>query len=56
MDEFFGMKMPKLGFGLMRLPEKDGAIDVEQMKTMVDLFMSAGMKGTSKNPLLKVIK
>jgi len=38
------MKMPKLGFGLMRLPEKDGAIDVEQMKTMVDLFMSAGMK------------
>ena len=44
MDEFFGMKMPKLGFGLMRLPEKDGAIDVEQMKTMVDLFMSAGMK------------
>ncbi|MGN0838129.1 MAG: aldo/keto reductase [Pyramidobacter sp.] len=43
-NEFFGMKMPKLGFGLMRLPEKDGAIDVEQMKTMVDLFMGAGMK------------
>ncbi len=45
MDEFFGMKMPKLGFGLMRLPQLEGgAIDVEQMKTMVDLFMSAGMK------------
>ncbi len=32
----------KLGFGLMRLPQKDGAIDVEQVKTMVDLFMEAG--------------
>ncbi len=32
----------KLGFGLMRLPQKDGAIDVEQVKEMVDLFMDAG--------------
>ena len=23
-------KMPKLGFGLMRLPEKDGELDLEQ--------------------------
>ncbi len=32
----------KLGFGLMRLPQKDGVIDVEQVKEMVDLFMDAG--------------
>ncbi len=32
----------KLGFGLMRLPQKDGAIDIEQTKTMVDMFMDAG--------------
>ncbi|MCD8089179.1 MAG: aldo/keto reductase, partial [Clostridiales bacterium] len=32
----------KLGFGLMRLPQKDGAIDIEQVKTMVDKFLEAG--------------
>ena len=36
-------KMPKLGFGLMRLPEKDGIIDHEQVCNMVDKYMSAGM-------------
>ncbi|MCR5217049.1 aldo/keto reductase [Treponema sp.] len=36
-------KMSKLGFGLMRLPEKDGSIDIERVKTMVDRYMSAGM-------------
>lgn len=36
-------KMSKLGFGLMRLPEKDGAIDIERVKTMVDRYMQAGM-------------
>ena len=35
--------MPKLGFGLMRLPEKDGKIDHEQLCTMVDRYMQAGM-------------
>ena len=29
-------KMPKLGFGLMRLPEKDGVIDHEHVCKMVD--------------------
>ena len=24
-------KMPKLGFGLMRLPEKDGELDLEKL-------------------------
>ena len=36
-------KMPKLGFGLMRLPEKDGVIDHEQVCNMVDMYMNAGM-------------
>ena len=35
--------MPKLGFGLMRLPEKDGVIDHEQVCKMVDSYMNAGM-------------
>ena len=34
--------MKKLGFGLMRLPMKDGAIDVEATKLMVDRFLEAG--------------
>ena len=37
---------PKLGFGLMRLPAVPGdpdAIDIEQTKKMVDLFMEAGL-------------
>jgi predicted aldo/keto reductase-like oxidoreductase len=36
-------KMPKLGFGLMRLPEKDGVIDSEHLNRMVDAYMQAGM-------------
>ncbi len=36
-------KMPKLGFGLMRLPEKEGVIDHEQVCNMVDKYMQAGM-------------
>ena len=35
--------MPKLGFGLMRLPEKDGRIDMEHLCRMVDAYMKAGM-------------
>lgn len=35
-------KMPKLGFGLMRLPEKDGEIDVQQVCNMVDTYMEKG--------------
>ena len=27
-------KMPKLGFGMMRLPEKDGELDLEQICKM----------------------
>ena len=35
--------MPKLGFGLMRLPEKEGKIDIGQVSRMVDAYMKAGM-------------
>ena len=35
--------MPRLGFGLMRLPEKDGQVDVERVKKMVDLYMDSGL-------------
>jgi len=36
-------KMPKLGFGLMRLPQRDGKIDHEEVCAMVDLYMAAGL-------------
>lgn len=39
---YLGEDIKKLGFGLMRLPRKDNAIDVEQTKQMVDLFLDAG--------------
>ena len=39
---FFEKEIKPFGFGLMRLPRKDGAIDVEQVKQMVDKFMEAG--------------
>ena len=39
---YLGEDTRKLGFGLMRLPQKDGVIDVEQVKVMVDKFLEAG--------------
>lgn len=42
MGNYLGEEIPKLGFGLMRLPMKDDAIDIEQTKEMVDRFMEAG--------------
>ena len=44
MEKYFGENVPKLGFGLMRLPKlKNGSIDIEQTKKMVDMFMDAGL-------------
>lgn len=41
--EGIGKGIGKLGFGLMRLPTLEGgAIDIEQTKKMVDMFMDAG--------------
>lgn len=37
-----GEDVGKLGFGLMRLPKNGDAIDVEQVKVMVDKFLEAG--------------
>ena len=42
MERYLGETIPKLGFGLMRLPIKDDQIDIEQVMEMVDLFMDAG--------------
>ncbi|MBQ1391394.1 MAG: aldo/keto reductase, partial [Firmicutes bacterium] len=44
---YLGEEIPKLGFGLMRLPKTKDAegqdvIDIEQTKEMVDLFLGAG--------------
>ena len=35
-------KMPKIGFGLMRLPEADGVIDIDKVCNMVDAYLDAG--------------
>ena len=39
---YLGENIKKLGFGLMRLPQKDNVIDIEETKKMVDMFMEAG--------------
>ena len=40
---YLGEEIKKLGFGLMRLPRlEDEIIDLEQVKQMVDLFLSKG--------------
>ena len=36
-------RMPKLGFGLMRLPQTDGKIDHGHVCRMVDAYMAAGL-------------
>ena len=36
-------KMPKLGFGLMRLPEAEGKIELDRVCEMVDAYMKAGL-------------
>ena len=35
-------KMPKIGFGLMRLPETDGVIDIDKVCKMADAYLDAG--------------
>ena len=44
-NDYLGKDIPKLGFGLMRLPRVDGsngAVDIELVKEMVDLFLDSG--------------
>lgn len=41
--DYLGKDIPKLGFGLMRLPtNKDGSIDIPQTCKMADLFLENG--------------
>jgi predicted aldo/keto reductase-like oxidoreductase len=40
--DYLGNDIPKLGFGLMRLPMLGVEIDIEQTKAMVDKFLAAG--------------
>ena len=42
MSHLFNLNGQKFGFGCMRLPEKDGNIDIEQFKKMVDYFIDHG--------------
>ena len=42
MGQYLGEEIRKLGFGMMRLPKKGDAIDIETTKLMVDKFMQAG--------------
>lgn len=42
MEKYLGEQIPKLGFGLMRLPLKKDTIDLEQTKEMADLFLKEG--------------
>jgi predicted aldo/keto reductase-like oxidoreductase len=39
---YLGEKIGRFGFGLMRLPQKDKKIDIQETKKMVDLFLEAG--------------
>ena len=41
--DYLGKEIPKLGFGLMRLPtNEDGSIDIPQTCKMADLFLENG--------------
>ena len=63
MSDYFEKDIPKLGFGLMRLPQKGAGTDIEQVKKMVDLFLEAGFTyfdtafvyGTSEQDIKKAL-
>lgn len=42
MENYFGQEIPKLGFGLMRLPMLNGKVDIDQVKIMADMFFEKG--------------
>ena len=44
MENYLGQDIPKLGFGLMRLPMLDSEVDIEQTKEMVDIFLAEGFR------------
>ena len=42
-SDFQGKKLSQLGFGTMRLPTKDGAIDEAQVREMIAYAMENGV-------------
>jgi len=42
MEQYFDEITENFGFGTMRLPVKDGHVDLDQFRDMVDVFMKAG--------------
>ncbi len=44
MEKYLGESIPKLGFGLMRLPRDGDRIDVPQVAEMADLFLESGFR------------
>ena len=54
---YLGEEIKKLGFGLMRLPQKsEGVIDVEQTKVMVDKFLEAGFTYLIQHGLMQAAR
>ncbi|MCQ2466884.1 MAG: aldo/keto reductase [Clostridia bacterium] len=49
--DYFGKDVPKLGFGLMRLPRKGFKIDIPQVSKMVDMFLEAGFTHFDTAPI-----
>lgn len=41
-NDYLGNAIPKLGFGFMRIPMAGDAIDMDQLKAMVDLYIEKG--------------
>ena len=44
MESDLGASVPKLGFGLMRLPMLGDAVDLPQTMEMADRFLAAGFR------------
>ena len=44
MERYLGESLPKLGFGLMRLPMLGDAVDLRQTMEMTDRFLEAGFR------------
>lgn len=42
MDDYLGQIIPKLGFGLMRLEQKDGKVDMVLAQELIDTYMENG--------------
>ncbi|MDO5446663.1 MAG: aldo/keto reductase [Prevotellaceae bacterium] len=63
---FKGKELSMLGFGLMRLPEKDGQIDAAQVETMIEAAIKGGVNyfdtawpyhnGTSETVVGEILK